>query len=281
MNATMGHEGAPLDTVAVASRRESTWLGHRHVHVNTCVSTNDLVAAQARAGAPEGLLVTADQQTHGRGRLGRSWHSPRGANLYLSLLLRPRRPAVEIPPLTLLAGGALAKAMRGLGFDARVKWPNDLLLRVGEQQRKVAGVLTEASTEGNRISHVVLGIGVNVNTEIFPDDLADKATSLRLAHGAVLSREDVLARILSAFEPAYERFQSVGVAAAIDLWEAHAELGIRCRAHVSGGYIEGITTGVADDGALLIRDDAGNVRRVISGEVIPAPVPNIQRGGGG
>ena len=150
-----------------------------------CGSTNDVAAAEARAGAPEGLLVTADEQTDGRGRMGRTWHAPAGANLTFSLLLRPRRPAAEIPPITLLAGGALAVAVRGLGLgiDARVKWPNDLMVGTGPSRRKLAGILTEATTEGDRIGHVVVGIGLNVNAVDFPPELAAKATSLRRERG--------------------------------------------------------------------------------------------------
>jgi BirA family transcriptional regulator, biotin operon repressor / biotin---[acetyl-CoA-carboxylase] ligase len=261
-----------LDADSLASRLRTSWLARSHIHVDTCQSTNDLVAAQARTGAPEGLLVTADEQTGGRGRLGRTWHSPPGANLYLSILLRPRRPATEIPPLTLLAGGALAEALRDLGFDARVKWPNDLLLRAGGHPKKVAGILTEASTEGDQVGHVVVGIGVNVNSLTFPYELGGRATSLRLDRGAAVDRLDVLARMLSAFECAYDSFRSRGVGAAIELWESHADLGVRCRARAHGGDIEGTTVGVSPDGGLLIRDDAGTVHRIVSGEVVPVPL---------
>ena len=261
-----GAEGPPLSTL-LADRLRTKWLARRHIHVATCGSTNDVVAGEARNGAHEGLLVTADAQTKGRGRLGRSWHSPPGANLYASMLLRPERPAAEIPPLTLLAGGALARALVGLGFDARVKWPNDLLLIVDGQPRKVAGILTEAATEGHRIGHVVVGVGVNVNTVAFPDDLADMATSLRLARGAAVERVDVLASLLEAFESAYDRFKAEGAAAAIALWEAHADLGRRCRVLSGGRPVEGMPGGLGLDGALHVRDDAGTVHRVVSGEI--------------
>ena len=156
-----------------------------------------------------------------------------------------------------------------MGFESRVKWPNDLLLSTDGRQRKVAGILTEASSEGSRIGHVVIGIGVNVNTSTFPDDLADKATSLRLACGAPLRRARVLARVLSAIESAYEAFEIGGPRAACDLWMAHADLGARYHANVDHGRgVSGIAAGVAPDGALLIRDDAGAVHRIVAGEVM-------------
>jgi BirA family biotin operon repressor/biotin-[acetyl-CoA-carboxylase] ligase len=259
----------PLDQPTVARLLATSWLGRRHIHLDTCGSTNDVVAAEARAGAAEGLVVTADAQTDGRGRMGRTWHAPAGSNLTFSLLLRPQRAAVEIPPITLLAGGALAAAVRALGFEARLKWPNDLLLGEPGAGRKLAGILTEATTEGDRIGHVVVGIGLNVNATDFPPELAAKATSLYRAGGVALSRADVLARVLGAFEDAYDAFKARGAAAATELWEAHADRGTRCRARVEGVDVEGVTAGVDATGALLLRDDGGAVRRVVSGEVIP------------
>jgi BirA family transcriptional regulator, biotin operon repressor / biotin---[acetyl-CoA-carboxylase] ligase len=267
-------------------------LGRRHVHLQTCGSTNDVLAALARTGgpgptggpesacapppaapAPEGTLVTAEAQSGGRGRMGRVWHSPPGSNLYLSVLLRPTGPTATIPPLTLLAGAALAETLGRLEVEARLKWPNDVLIRPrGRTElpfRKVAGILTEAATEGARVCHVVLGIGVNVNVPAFPPDLADRATSLRLATGRTTARASLLAALLAELERAYDDFQVRGAEAAIALWERHALLGARCRAQGAGGEIEGRTTGVGPDGELLVRDGRGVVHRVFSGEVVP------------
>jgi BirA family transcriptional regulator, biotin operon repressor / biotin---[acetyl-CoA-carboxylase] ligase len=267
-------------------------LGRRHVHLQTCGSTNDVLAALARTGgpgptggpesasppppaapAPEGTLVTAEAQSGGRGRMGRVWHSPPGSNLYLSVLLRPAGPTATIPPLTLLAGAALAETLGQLEVEARLKWPNDVLIRPrGRTElpfRKVAGILTEAATEGARVCHVVLGIGVNVNVPAFPPDLADRATSLRLATGRTTARAPLLAALLAELERAYDDFQVRGAEAAIALWERHALLGARCRAQGAGGEIEGRTTGVGPDGELLVRDGRGVVHRVFSGEVVP------------
>jgi BirA family biotin operon repressor/biotin-[acetyl-CoA-carboxylase] ligase len=259
-----------LDPADLRACLSTTWLGRRHVHVAACRSTNDLAAAEAKAGAPEGLLVTADQQTEGRGRQGRVWHARAGENLTFSLLLRPTRPPPEVPPLTLLAGGAVAEALSSLGFVARVKWPNDVLLRGKTGMRKVAGILTEATTVGDRIGHVVLGIGINVNAEAFPEDLVDKATSLRLVGGHALPLAEILARVLVSLETAYEAFRARGPAAAIPLWEAHAERFARCKARVDDREVEGVALGVLPDGSLQIRDDDDVIHRVVSGEVLPA-----------
>jgi BirA family biotin operon repressor/biotin-[acetyl-CoA-carboxylase] ligase len=264
-----------LTEAALAQRLTTVRLGRRHTHVSMCASTNDLLAALARQGAEEGLVVSADAQSGGRGRLGRAWHSPPGMNLHVSLLLRPRCRALDIPPLTLLAGGALARSVRRLGIDATVKWPNDLLAKAeggaGGRAgfRKLAGILTEAVTEAGRVIHVIVGIGVNVNIDSFPEGLADTAVSLRQLLGRPLSRAQVLAQLLADFEGAYADFQARGAAAAVALWEAHAHLGQRCRARGTWGDVEGITTGVGPAGELLVRDDQGVVHAVVSGEVLP------------
>ncbi|HVZ75522.1 MAG TPA: biotin--[acetyl-CoA-carboxylase] ligase [Polyangia bacterium] len=245
----------------VKPRLETRWLGRSYEWHEECGSTNDLAAARAREGAPEGLVIAAEAQTRGRGRLGRSWHSPVGESLYFSILLRPTRPTSEIPPLTLLAGAAVAGALAGLGFSPKLKWPNDVQLDGG---RKVAGILTEMSSEGARASHVVVGIGLNVNATAFPPELEGRATSLRLARGGeILDRGAVLAAVLAAFEPLYERFAAEGAAIASAAWQEHAALGARARV----GALEGLTLGVDPDGALRLRDDAGHVHRILSGEI--------------
>jgi BirA family biotin operon repressor/biotin-[acetyl-CoA-carboxylase] ligase len=235
-------------------------------------------AAPAAPAAPEGTIVTADAQTGGRGRMGRVWHSPAGENLYVSVLLRPAIATAGIPPLTLLAGGALAETVSrcevGGEVEVRLKWPNDLLVRprgatTEHRFRKVAGILTEAATEGDRLSHVVVGIGLNLNTAEFPADLADKATSLRLATGKVTSRVRLLAELLAELERAYLAFRAHGTPAAIALWERHAHLGQLCRARGTQGEVTGHTAGVGPDGELLLRDAAGRLHRIFSGEVVP------------
>jgi BirA family transcriptional regulator, biotin operon repressor / biotin---[acetyl-CoA-carboxylase] ligase len=251
------------------ARLRTRWLGRAYEWHATCASTNDLAATRARAGAVEGLLVATDEQSAGRGRLGRAWHSPAGENLYVSMLLRPTRPAPEIPPLTLLAGAAVARAIAALGLKPRLKWPNDVqLVDQGDGGvRKVAGILTEMSSEGGRVGHVVVGLGLNVNGTAFPAELADRATSLRLAAGRAFDRADVLAAVLEALEPLYESFVARGPAAATAAWQEFAALGERCRVSGPGAPLEGVALGVDADGALRVRDDSGSIHRVLSGEI--------------
>jgi BirA family transcriptional regulator, biotin operon repressor / biotin---[acetyl-CoA-carboxylase] ligase len=256
-----------LDAAHVTPLLTTAWLGRAYEWHASLASTNDRAASRAREGAPEGLVVAADVQSAGRGRLGRVWHSPAGENLYVSLLLRPARAAAEIPPLTLLAGAAVARALAGLGFRPRLKWPNDVQLVEGGVARKVAGLLTEMASEGGRVGHVVVGLGLNVNTSVFPPELSERATSLRRSAGRPLERARVLAAVLAAFEPLYDAFRSDGPAAAAASWQEYAALGERCRVSAPGEPLEGIALGIDPDGALRLRDDAGRVHRVLSGEI--------------
>ncbi|HEY2732240.1 MAG TPA: biotin--[acetyl-CoA-carboxylase] ligase [Polyangia bacterium] len=251
----------------LAARLGTRWLGRAYEWHASCASTNDLAASRARTGAPEGLVVATEEQTAGRGRLGRAWHSPAGANLYLSILLRPARPAAQIPPLTLLAGAAVARALARLGLAPRLKWPNDVQLVVAGAARKVAGLLTEMSSEGARVGHVVVGLGLNVNAAVFPTELAERATSLRLAAGRAFDRAAVLATVLEAFEPLYDAYCARGAAVASEAWQPFASLGERCRVSAPGAPLEGVALGIDADGALRLRDDAGRIHRVLSGEI--------------
>ena len=264
---TTADPSLPPTADRVASVLSTRWLGRTFEWQAVCASTSDLAADRARAGARAGLVIAADAQTGGRGRLGRVWHSPAGENLYVSLLLRPRRTAAEIPPLTLLAGAAVAQAVAPLGVSPRLKWPNDVqLVDAAGRRRKLAGVLTEMVSAGARVEHVVVGIGINANATVFPAELADRATSLRLATGQPIDRARLLAGLLAAFEALYDDFEQRGPAAAVAAFTEYAAFPDRCRVD---DRLEGVALGVDPDGALRLRDDAGQIHRVISGEVQP------------
>ncbi len=253
----------PLILSALTTRR----LGRRYELLSSCKSTNDEVALRAAHGAEEGLLVVTEAQTGGRGRRGRAWHSPTGENLSFSLLLRPAIAASAASPLTLLAGAALGRALFSLGFSPRLKWPNDVLLDAGDGLRKVAGILTELASEGGRIRHIVVGVGVNVNGQEFPAHLAALATSLRLVRGAALDRGSALAAFINAFEPIYEDFVAHGPAAGLAEWRRFALLGQPCSVERESTRVEGVAEDVDGSGALLIRLAEGERISVHSGQV--------------
>lgn len=231
-------------------------------------STNVEAWRRAERGAAEGELVIADAQRRGKGRLGRSWHSPAGLNLYFSLVLRPEIPPTRAPQITLTAAVALAETVRDLGAEPEIKWPNDLL--VGG--KKLAGILAESSCEGARLIFIVLGIGINVNVPegSWPPELRGRATSLLAATGAPFDRALVLSRLLERLEECYREFLGRGLASLALRWERFFGLkGKRVRADLLDRTVCGTALGLDSDGALLLREDTGGERRIIAGEIAP------------
>lgn len=239
-------------------------LGPVH-HFDELASTNDLAKELAVHGVPEGTLVVAESQTRGRGRLGRQWDSPPGTGLYVSLLLRPELPPTEMPQITLTTAVAVARAVRRVtGLTPGIKWPNDLLLN----GKKLGGILTEMETESDRIRHLVVGLGLNVNNPSFPAELAAIATSLALATGRRHSRVRLLQAWLEEFEELYGRFLAQDFAGILDEWRSLAvTLGQRVTVRQGPQTICGRALEVAPDGALLLETDSGVVVRVTSGEI--------------
>ncbi len=255
-----------VDEAALRAEMRTRCLGRRVVYRGVTGSTNTDAAELARAGEPEGTVVIADEQTAGRGRLGRTWVSARGVNIYLSVLLRPAVIPAQAPQLALVAGLAVARSLEAYGFEPRIKWPNDVLL----EGKKVCGILAEIDAEADRVDFVVLGIGINVNStrEHFPEQLHDKATSLRMVGGNTLSRAPLAARVLQELEAAYDVFQRHGFAPLAAQWNARSALTRRCVEVSCAGMapLRGACVGIDADGALLL-DTAAGRERVLAGDV--------------
>jgi BirA family biotin operon repressor/biotin-[acetyl-CoA-carboxylase] ligase len=231
----------------------------------TTESTNDDARDAARRGAPSGSAFLADTQTLGRGRLGRSWHSPPGDNLYLSLVLRPRTPSERLAPLSLALGVAVARVVDSMLLEprARLKWPNDVLV----DSRKVAGILVEVSTTGADTT-VIAGVGLNVRSEHFPPELSATATSLRLAGADILDRNCIAASLIASLGRAAGRFDEEGFGTFHDELSRYDFLRDRpVRVRDGDGDHQGTAVGIDPHGCLLIRDAAGTVVAVRSGEV--------------
>lgn len=170
-------------------------------------STNTKVSQLALEGAEHGTVVVAECQTAGKGRRGRAWESPSEDNIYMSILLRPEFEASRAPMVTLVMAYSVAKVLRENGFaDVQIKWPNDLVL----SGKKVCGILTEMQLQGMTIDSIVVGVGVNVNTKSFSEELVDKATSLFLECGKLLNKEQLIVDIVETFMEMYERFAEAG-----------------------------------------------------------------------
>ncbi len=238
------------------------WLGVVRHRLDTCASTNDEAAQLAKGGAAHGTIVTARHQTAGRGRGDHTWFSPADDNLYLSCVLRPDLRVADVAPVTLAAGIGVFDAVNSYGARPSLKWPNDVL--VGD--RKLAGILTEMSSRGQTVEHLVLGIGVNLNTASFPAELDRIATSLRLETGGRrIDGEAFLATLLQRVEVWLDRFFAGGIDAISDAWTERANVAGR-RVHTA--VADGIARGIDGAGALLVEDDHGVVHRVIAGDVV-------------
>jgi BirA family transcriptional regulator, biotin operon repressor / biotin---[acetyl-CoA-carboxylase] ligase len=221
-------------------------------------STNDIAGTFAEKGVDEGLVVLADRQTAGRGRLGRSWASPPGAGIYVSVVLRPTATAARL--VTIAAGVAVTDGIAsGTGLSTHVKWPNDV--HVGG--RKLAGILAEGT-----VSHVVLGIGINVQPAAYPPDVASRATSIEAELGRPVDRGVVLAECLAALASRYRDLREHRAGSIVDAWRlrAAAMLGRRVEWDSAGERHTGVAEDIDDDGALIVKVRSGTLR-IMSGEV--------------
>ncbi len=230
-------------------------------------STSDVVEKLARDGVAEGVVVFAESQTRGRGRLGRKWFSPARKGLWFSVLLRPPLRPQETTQLTIAAATALVRAIKAqTGLDPEIKWPNDILIR----GKKVAGILTELSAELDRTKYVVLGIGINVNVSAkeFPSDLRRIATSLRIETGRFIDRAELATRLLRELDDDYWRVCSGQFDTIADEWARYCTtLGRYVVIRVGNRTIEGRAEALAPDGALLLRTQHGHIERIIGGDV--------------
>lgn len=239
-------------------------IGKRIHAYDTTDSTMDIAHRLSAAGAPEGTVVVAEGQGRGRGRLGRSWLSPKGKGIYLSVILRPTLALSQVQHITLLAAVALARAIESeTELSPRIKWPNDLLVH----GKKVAGILTELSAELNRIHTVVVGIGINVNTPA--SRLPAHATSLAEALGEKLNRVNLARTLLVKFDEIYQEFLERGVLPVLESWRGYAGfLGSRIRIVMEGRTLDGQAVDIDETGSLLVRTDTGLIESVAAGEVL-------------
>jgi BirA family biotin operon repressor/biotin-[acetyl-CoA-carboxylase] ligase len=230
-------------------------------------STNDVIEKLARDGVKEGAVVFAESQTKGRGRLGRKWISPGRKGLWFSVLLRPDLRPQETTQLTVASATALRRAIQSeTGLHPEIKWPNDIVIG----GKKVAGILTELSAELDRVRHVILGIGVDVNLVAgeFPPELRKLATSLKIESGRAISRAGLATAILRELDFDYARICGGGFAEVADEWQEHCKtIGRQVTIQIGERRIRGRAESLDDDGALLLRTDHGRLERITGGDV--------------
>ena len=248
----------------IKSRLHTGWAGKNLIFHPVTGSTNIDAKAAAEEGAPEGTLVVTERQDAGRGRRGRGWFSPEGCNLYFTILLRPGCAPDQACTLTLVMALAVAQAVRELGLDAGIKWPNDVVIA----GKKVCGILTEMSAEPDFIHYVVIGTGVNVNQEAFPEEIAGTATSLRIEKGERIARAGLLASVMTHFESAYEAFCATwdlsGLAADYESLLLNKDRPVRVLD--PKGNFEGTARGINEKGELLVERQDGRLEYVYAGE---------------
>jgi BirA family biotin operon repressor/biotin-[acetyl-CoA-carboxylase] ligase len=244
----------------------SSTLG-RHIHLYDKLESTQTEAHRLVAnGSGHGTLIIAERQTSGRGRMGRPWHSPAGLGIWMSLVITPQLTLPFAPQITLLTAVALCRTIRkNYQVDIGIKWPNDLLIK----GRKVSGILVESSGEDERIRYMVVGVGIgcNLESEDYPEELREIATSLTMETGVRIDRTQLIAGFLQQFEELYGLYLEKGFAPIRTLWES-LSVSLHKPIHIlSGGeWIEGIALGIDEMGALIIRQSNGEALHVYSGE---------------
>ena len=256
--------GSIYNETTIADQIHTKWAGKTVHFARETDSTNLWIKRLAKEGAPEGTLALAEFQSAGRGRLGRSWEVPEGTSVMMSILLRPKFEPQYAPTLTLVMGMAVAKAVKSLGFDVSIKWPNDVVV----SHKKICGILTEMGVRDGKIDYAVIGVGINVNIREFPDEMADKATSLYLESGREFDRSQIPGLVMEAFEEYYEKFAATcdlsGLKEEYESILANYNQPVRVLAKEP---YEGVARGITDGGELLVEKTDGTIVAVSAGEV--------------
>jgi len=261
----------PADlAAAVEGARARLGPFSRIEHVSEIDSTNDAALARAAAGAAHGSVVLAGTQRAGRGRLGRTWHSPPDAGIYMSAILRSESWAGTLSLTTLAAGVAVVRGLRAAtGLEAELKWPNDVV--VGRPWRKLAGILSESASASARVDALIVGIGINVRAAAFPVDLIDRVTAIEVELGRPVDRAACTVEVLAALAELTSRLLSGETSWVATEWRRLGRAGLAgapVRWHDGHKPRRGLATDIDDSGALLIETGGGGMERVISGEVV-------------
>ncbi|WP_368504478.1 biotin--[acetyl-CoA-carboxylase] ligase [Alkalihalophilus sp. As8PL] len=246
---------------------KTNYLGHELTYFDAVDSTQYVAHKLAQEGVKQGHVVIANEQTAGRGRLGRVWHSRSDTSISMSLILRPSLPPQKTPQITLLAAVAVVRAIKkNTGLTCEIKWPNDILLN----GKKLVGILTEMQADPDLVHSVIVGIGLNVNQQKddFGEDIESIATSLSIASGKTVDRANLIADILSEFEWLYDEYLIEGFSTIRPMWEAYSiSVGTYIYARMIKEVIYGYAKGITDDGVLLVEDEHGKVHSIYSADI--------------
>ncbi|MEA4925531.1 MAG: biotin--[acetyl-CoA-carboxylase] ligase [Syntrophomonadaceae bacterium] len=243
-------------------------LGRRdYIYFREIDSTNNRARLLASQGYPEGTVVVAEMQTAGRGRRGRDWYSPVQQGIYVSVILRPELPLKEISRVSLVTAAAVAQTLESeLGLNPRIKWPNDVLV----DNKKIAGMLSEAVTDMDGVEYIVVGIGLNINNDIqeFPPDLRTAPTSARALNHRSNSRVKILQGLLRYLEYYYQQLLAGNFAVTLEKAKSLSTvIGREVRLDNGKDFIAGQAVDIDDNGFLLVRDRQGIIHTIMSGEI--------------
>lgn len=215
----------------------------------------------------EGTVIVAEEQVDGKGRLGRGWISPKGKGIWMSIILKPEVDPIKVAKITLIGAAAVYKALNNMNIDSTIKWPNDILI----DGKKICGILTEMSCELNMINYVVMGIGINVNLDEsnIPEDLKDKATSIKISQKSSINRKELLAHVLNEFEELYMPFKDNGnILKAINICRENSALIGKEVKIIKGEKIKiGRALDINEEGQLVVEFNNGVVENILSGEI--------------
>ncbi len=255
-----------LSESEIKSCLHTQWAGQNLHFLKETGSTNVDARRCLDNGEPHGTLVVADTQVAGRGRRGRSWESPAGTTISMTLALKPDFAPDKASMLTLVMAVAVAEAIEDVcGLEGRIKWPNDIVVN----RKKICGILTEMSVEADYIQSVVIGVGINVNQKVFPEEIRETASSLSVERGEDIRRAAVIASVMEHFEKHYEQFVQAGDLSSLK--ETYEKLLVNRRQKVRvldpKGAFEGVAEGITDRGELLVQREDGSVTEVYAGEV--------------
>ena len=255
-----------MSKAEIESLLVTQWAGKKVVYSAEIDSTNTQAKAAGEQGEAHGTLFVADKQNAGKGRRGRVWESPAGSSIYMTILLRPDLPPVKAPMLTLVMAVSVAEGIRQVtGLDTQIKWPNDIVLN----KKKICGILTEMSTEIDYINYVVIGDGINVNQDTFPEELSETATSLKIESGQIYRRSELIASIMKQFEKNYEIFlETEDLSGIQDIYnEMLVNRGREVRVLEPGNEYNAFAEGINKTGELIVKTEAGEEKHIFAGEV--------------
>lgn len=255
-----------LSRAEVKSLMKTSWAGKEIIYYDETDSTNIQAKALGEKGGIHGTLLIADRQVAGKGRRGRGWESPKGISIYMTILLRPQTAPTKAPMLTLVMAQSVAEGITAkTGLEAGIKWPNDIVVN----KKKVCGILTEMSTEIDYINYVVIGVGINVNQDRFPEDLEKTATSLMIEKGEKIKRAELIAAVMERFEENYETFMQTEDLAGIV--KRYNRLLVNCDKDVRilepGNEYNAHAVGINEKGELIVKTPDGKEKHIFAGEV--------------